>query len=92
MKFRFKAFGLHVLGSTCLFLLAARRAVLRLVSLAGLVSGRRAQTIVLMMAGIDVVLGPLLTLVIANPNKPRRELARDIAIIVTCSWRPWVMA
>jgi hypothetical protein len=29
-----------------------------------------------------VVLGPLLTLVIANPGKPRRELARDISIIV----------
>ena len=34
------------------------------------------------VAGFDVVLGPLLTLVIANPAKPRRELVRDIAIIV----------
>lgn len=82
MKFRFKAFGLHVTASSCLFL----------VSLGTLYFGwyrwpgwylTGATTIVLMMAGIDVVLGPVLTFVIANPAKPRRELARDIAIIAT---------
>ena len=41
-----------------------------------------ASTIALMMLGFDVVLGPLLTLIIANPGKPRRELVRDITIIV----------
>jgi hypothetical protein len=41
-----------------------------------------ALTITLMMVGIDVVLGPLFTLLVANPKKPRRELARDISIIV----------
>jgi hypothetical protein len=30
----------------------------------------------------DVILGPLLTLVVANPAKPRRELARDIGSII----------
>lgn len=30
---------------------------------------------------VDVVLGPTLTLVIANPAKPRQELARDVAVI-----------
>jgi len=34
------------------------------------------------MVGVDVVLGPLLTLVIASPKKSSRELARDIACIV----------
>jgi hypothetical protein len=34
------------------------------------------------MAGVDIVLGPLLTLVIARSSKPRRVLARDIAVIV----------
>jgi hypothetical protein len=81
MKFRLKAFGLHVLGSACLLLLA----------LGVLYAGwyrwpgwylTGALTIALMMAGIDVVLGPFLTLIIASPNKPRRELARDISIIV----------
>jgi len=82
MKFRFKAFGLHILGSTCLFLTALGVLYVGWYRWPGwYLAG--ALTIVLMMAGIDVVLGPLLTLIIANPNKPRRELARDIAIIAT---------
>jgi len=32
---------------------------------------------------VDLVAGPTLTLIVSNPAKPRRELARDIAIIVT---------
>jgi hypothetical protein len=81
MKFRFQAFGLHLLGSACLIALV----------LGGLYFGwyrwpgwylAGALDIVLIMVGIDVVLGPLMTLIIANPNKPRRVLARDIGIIV----------
>jgi len=82
MKFRFKAFGLHVTASTCLFLVALGILYFGWYRWPGwYLTG--ATTIVLMMAGIDVVLGPLLTFVIASPNKPRRELARDIAIIAT---------
>ncbi len=33
------------------------------------------------VAGVDLVLGPLLTLVIYNYAKPRKELIRDLAII-----------
>src|SRR5262249_4808550 len=81
MRFRFKAFGLHLLGSACLMGLL----------LGGLYLGwyrwpgwylAGALTIALIMTGIDVVLGPLFTLLVANPKKPRRELTRDIAIIV----------
>jgi hypothetical protein len=81
MRFRFKAFGLHLLCSASLMAFV----------LSGLYFGwyrwpgwylAGALKIALIMAGIDVVLGPLLTLVIANPGKPRRELARDIGIIV----------
>jgi hypothetical protein len=80
MKFRFKAFGLHVTASTCLFLLALGTLYFGWYRWPGwYLTG--ATTIVLMMAGIDIVLGPLLTFIIANPNKPRRELARDISII-----------
>jgi hypothetical protein len=80
MKFRFKAFGLHVTASTCLFLLALGTLYFGWYRWPGwYLTG--AMTIVLMMAGIDVVLGPLLTFIIANPDKPRRLLARDIAII-----------
>jgi hypothetical protein len=34
------------------------------------------------MVGVDVVLGPTLTLIVARSAKPRRVLARDIAVIV----------
>jgi len=82
MRFRFKAFGLHLLGSV---------SALGLV-LGGLYLGwyrwpgwylAGALKVALVMAGVDVVLGPLFTLLVANAAKPRRELARDIAVIVT---------
>jgi hypothetical protein len=81
MRFRFKAFALH-LGSSA--------TVLALV-LGGLYLGwyywpgwwlARTLPVALIAVLVDVVLGPTLTLIIANPAKPRRELTRDIAIIV----------
>lgn len=80
MQFRFKAFSLHLLGSI---------AVLGTV-LGTLYAGwyrwpgwylTDALQVVPLIALVDLVLGPLLTLVIANPAKPRRELARDIGMI-----------
>lgn len=44
-----------------------------------LVGGRE---LFLIMISVDVVCGPLLTLVVFNPRKPRRELIRDIGIVV----------
>ncbi len=82
MKFRFKAFGLHLLGSAI---------VLTLV-LGGLYIGWyrwpgwllcNALKVAPILAFADLTLGPFLTLLIANPLKPRRELARDVAIIVS---------
>ena len=35
----------------------------------------------LLVVAVDVALGPLLTLVVANPKKSRRELTRDIGLI-----------
>jgi hypothetical protein len=81
MKFRLKAFAWHLLGSA---------SVLTLV-LGGLYLGwyrwpgwymSAAQHVVLVLAGVDVCLGPLLTMIVANPAKPRRELSRDIGLIV----------
>lgn len=80
MKFRFKAFALHVLASI---------GVLSLV-LGGLYLGwyrwpgwylSSALSVVPILIGVDVALGPLVTFLIANPAKPRRELARDISCI-----------
>jgi hypothetical protein len=80
MRFRLKAFSLHLAASAC---------VLGLV-LGALYAGWYHWpgwylTSVLHVAGIlllvDVALGPTATLIIANPLKRRRELARDISII-----------
>ncbi len=37
----------------------------------------------LLIIGVDVVLGPLLTLIIFNTKKPKKELFRDVSIIAT---------
>jgi hypothetical protein len=80
MRFRLKAFGLHLLASTT---------VLTLV-LGTLYGGwyrwpgwylADAVPVVLVLLGVDLALGPLLTLVVAAPAKPRAALRRDIAII-----------
>ena len=81
MPFRLKAFSLHFLGS----------ATVLTVVLGGLFLGwyrwpgwylADALKLSAMAVGIDLVLGPLFTLLIANPRKPRRELARDVGVIV----------
>jgi hypothetical protein len=80
MRFRLKAFGWHLLASACVMALVLGALYLGWYRWpAWYLTGAR--SIALMMAGFDVVLGPLLTLVIANPRKPRRQLARDIGII-----------
>jgi hypothetical protein len=81
MRFRLKAFSLHLLSSAT---------VLTLI-LGGLYLGwyrwpgwylTDVTTVVLVMVCVDVVLGPTLTMIIANEKKSRRELTRDIGIIV----------
>jgi hypothetical protein len=82
MRFRLKAFGLHLSASAVLLTLILGSLYLGWYRwpgwyLAGVVR-------VLVIVGIvDLALGPSLTLLIANPRKARRELARDIAIIVS---------
>ena len=38
--------------------------------------------VVVVLAGVDLAVGPLLTFVIARSSKPRRDLTRDVAMIV----------
>jgi hypothetical protein len=81
MHFRFKAFGLHLLASS-----VALSSILGILYFGwyrwpGWYLTAVAQ-VVMVMVGVDVVLGPLLTLIVARSSKPRRELTRDIAMIV----------
>jgi len=81
MRFRLLAFGLHICASACALTLILGGMYLGWYRWPGwYLSG------VLHVVGIvvlvDLVIGPTLTLVIANPGKPRRELARDLGMIV----------
>lgn len=81
MGFRFRAFALHVAASALLLGLTIGTLYLGWYRWPGwFLAGSLKVTLI--MAGVDVVLGPLLTLVVAAPKKPRKELARDLSVIV----------
>jgi hypothetical protein len=81
MRFRFRAFALHLLGSATALTLVLGSLYIGWYHWPGWYLAGAIQ-VVLVLAGVDVALGPLLTLVIASPAKPRRALARDVSIIV----------
>jgi hypothetical protein len=81
MRFRLKAFGLHLSASVTLLTLIFGALYLGWYRWPGwyLTGVLQVLTIV---AFVDLAIGPTLTLIVANPRKPRRVLARDIAAIV----------
>jgi hypothetical protein len=81
MKFRLKALGLHLLASTVALMLIFGALYLGWYRWPGWYLADVSQ-VVLVMAGVDLVVGPLLTFIVAGANKPRRVLTRDIAVIV----------
>jgi hypothetical protein len=82
MKFRFKLFGLHLLTSVCVLTLVWGALYAGWYRWPGwYLSG--VLGVAGIMAAVDVVLGPSLTLISANPKKTRRELTRDISMIAT---------
>lgn len=81
MKFRLKALGLHLSASACTLSLILGALYLGWYYWPGWAL-TDVTHVVVVMVGVDVVVGPLLTFVIAHANKPRRDLVRDIAMIV----------
>jgi hypothetical protein len=81
MKFRLKAFGLHLFGSAVVLTLVLGTLYLGWYRWPGwyLADALQVGTV---LAGADLAIGPLLTFVIAGAGKPRRVLARDLAVIV----------
>ncbi len=78
---RFKAASLHLLASGLVAALAAALVFLiwyppPFATLAG------GTSLFLLIVGVDVVLGPALTAVVASPGKSLAELTRDLAVIV----------
>jgi hypothetical protein len=81
MKFRLKAFALHLAGSATVITLVLGALFLGWYRWPGwYLTGSLA--VVPILAGVDVTLGPLITLLIASPRKPHRALVRDVSIIV----------
>lgn len=79
-SFRWKAFGIHLAIS--LVVLGALLLVLFFFWFPGYLfdtdGGWQALRVI---AGVDIILGPLLTLIAASPIKSRRELRKDFAVI-----------
>jgi hypothetical protein len=81
MKFRLKAFSLHLLGSATALTLILGSLYFGWYRWPGWYLAD-ATAVVAILIGVDLVLGPLMTLVIASNSKARHVLARDIGIIV----------
>lgn len=81
MKFRLTAFGLHLLGSATALILVLGTLYVGWYRWPGWYLSSVLHVVGLVVL-VDLALGPALTLIVASPGKPRRELARDIAIIV----------
>jgi hypothetical protein len=82
MPFRFRAFALHLLASTCALTLILGLLFLGWYSWPGWYL-TQVSKVLLIMCAVDLVLGPTLTLIIANPGKARLTLMRDIAMIAS---------
>jgi hypothetical protein len=81
MRFRLRAFALHLTASGTVLTLVLGSLWLGWYQWPGWYLARALQVVGIVVM-VDVVLGPTLTLIVANPGKPRTVLARDIAIIV----------
>jgi hypothetical protein len=81
MHFRLKLFSLHLLSSAAILTLILGSLYFGWYRWPGWYLTDVAR-VVFVMVCVDVVLGPTLTLIIANQKKSRRELTRDIGIIV----------
>jgi hypothetical protein len=80
MKFRLKAFGLHLLSSFIVLTLILGALYLGWYHWPGWYLADCVQ-VTGAVTGVDLVIGPLLTFIIASPKKPRTELMRDIGVI-----------
>jgi hypothetical protein len=81
MRFRLKALALHLLASAAALSLIFGILYFGWYRWPGWYLADVSQ-VVLVMAGADLVIGPLLTFVVAGAGKPPKVLARDISVIV----------
>lgn len=80
MRFRLKAFGLHLLASASVLFIVLGTLYLGWYRWPGwYVAG--VSSVVLVLIAVDLTLGPLMTFLVARSTKPRSVLMRDIGII-----------
>ena len=82
MRFRLTAFGVHLLGSAAALTLVLGTLYFGWYRWPGWYLSSALHVVGLVVL-VDLAFGPTLTLIVANPRKTRRALARDIGIIVT---------
>jgi hypothetical protein len=80
VRFRLKVFGWHLLASLAALTVILGSLYLGWYRWPGWYLADVTQ-VVLVLASVDLVIGPLLTFVIAAPGKARRVLARDVSVI-----------
>jgi hypothetical protein len=81
MRFRLRAFGLHLLGSACMLALVFGGLYIGWYRWPGWYLSSVIH-IVVIVTTVDLVLGPTLTLIVANKTKQRRALAKDSGLII----------
>jgi len=81
MKQRLRNFGLHLAASASILVLVLGSLFLGWYRWPGWYLAL-VTPVVAVMTGVDVVLGPTLTLIVSSPAKAPRTLARDVAVIV----------
>jgi hypothetical protein len=82
VRFRLKAFGLHLTSSACALTLVIGGLYLGWYRWPGWYLTEVLHVVVIVVM-VDLALGPTLTLIVANPSKSRRQLAIDIGAIVS---------
>jgi hypothetical protein len=82
MPFRLRTFGLHLVCSASALILVLGALYLGWYRWPGWYLSSVLHVVGILVM-VDLVVGPTLTLIVSNPRKPRRVLARDIAMIVT---------
>jgi hypothetical protein len=82
MKSRLNAFGVHLLVSALLVSIFASLVFFVWYTPSSILNLQGGSKILLIMATVDVILGPIFTFLVFKPEKSRRMLIADMSIIV----------
>ncbi len=84
VKSRWQAFGVHILISLLIFFILLY--VIVFVWYPNIFINMGGYQGIKIVAGVDLVLGPILTLIIFNPEKTKRHITLDICVIAFCQF------